>query len=135
MILWVRDPCWYLIVPTRSSRSRWGGNKPARAFDAKGCLRQLRERTGHNASERRAGPENVSRESRPSSHKGKADVQGSTNDGPTMPSLDFTGVVTMARRKGTSTQTREIRLGGRLEATNRSFVRSGPGSDGSRRGS
>ena len=33
---------------------------------SKGCYRQLSELAGHNVSERRAGPENVSRESRPS---------------------------------------------------------------------
>ena len=104
VVLWVRDPRRYLIVPTGSSRSRWGGNKLARAFDAKDCFRQFRELAGHNASERRVGPDNVSRESRPSTRKGKAAVQGSTNDGPTMPSLDFTGVMTMARGKGMPTQ-------------------------------
>src|ERR1041385_8809010 len=80
VILWVRDPRWYLIVPTRSSRSRWQGNEPARAFDAKGCFGQLRELAGHNASERRAGSANVSRECRPSSRKGKAVVQGTRSE-------------------------------------------------------
>jgi hypothetical protein len=45
-IPWVRDPCRYLIVPTGSSRSRWGGNKPARAFDGNGLL------LGSSASQR-----------------------------------------------------------------------------------
>jgi hypothetical protein len=67
----------------------------------KGCLGQLSEPAGHNASERRAGPENVSGESRPSARKGKAAVQGNPND---LGALDFTGVMTMARGKGKPTQ-------------------------------
>lgn len=68
---------------------------------AKGCLGQLSELAGHNASERRAGPENVSRGSRPSTRKGKAAVQGNPND---LWGLDSTGVMTMARGKGTPKQ-------------------------------
>lgn len=68
------------------------------------AFRQFSEPAGHNLSERRAGPENVSRKCRPSRSKGKAVVQGSTNDGPTILSLELAGVVTMARGKGTPTQ-------------------------------
>ncbi len=51
-------------IPTRqrvaaagSNRSDSGGNETAEAFDGKGCLGQLREQAGCNASERRAGLE------------------------------------------------------------------------------
>src|SRR5271157_5802650 len=51
-------------IPTRqrvaaagSNRSDSGGNETAEAFDGKGCLGQLREQTGRNASKRRAGLE------------------------------------------------------------------------------
>jgi len=41
---------------------------------SKGGLGPLSESAGHNVSERRAGPENASRGSRPSARKGKADA-------------------------------------------------------------
>jgi len=68
-------------IPTRqrvaaagSNRSDSGGNETAEAFDGKGCLGQLREQAGRNASERRAGPENERCGSRPDKGAGKADV-------------------------------------------------------------
>jgi hypothetical protein len=48
--------------------------------------------------------------------------------------LDFTGAMTMARGKGNTNATREIRPGGRLEATNRTLARGRSGSGGSRIG-
>ena len=51
-------------IPTRqrvaaagSNRSDSGGNETVEASDGKGCLGQLREHSGRNASERRAGLE------------------------------------------------------------------------------
>ena len=57
-----------------SSRSRSGGNERSRAFGVTGLHWQFSESAGHNASERRAGPENLSRGSRPTSTMGKAAV-------------------------------------------------------------
>ena len=69
---WVRDPHLEGGCTPGSSRSRSGGNERSGAFDVKGLPRQLSESAGHNASERRAGPENVCCGSRPSTRKGKA---------------------------------------------------------------
>ena len=53
LILWVRNPRRQRVVPAGSSRSRWGGNKLARAFDSVKASRgqhypdmQLYERLG-----------------------------------------------------------------------------------------
>jgi hypothetical protein len=45
------------VAPAGSNRSGSGGNETAEAFDGKGRLGRLREQTGRNASERRAGLE------------------------------------------------------------------------------
>jgi hypothetical protein len=45
------------VVPAGSNRSGSGGNNTAEAFDAKGRLGRLREQSGRNVSERRAGLE------------------------------------------------------------------------------
>jgi hypothetical protein len=68
---------------------------------SKGCFGQFSEPAGHNLSERREGPENVSCGSRPSAGKGKAAIQEHSNDNR---ALDSAGVMTMARGKGTPTQ-------------------------------
>ena len=77
---------------------------------SKGCLGQLSESAGHNASERRAGPENASRGSRPFTRKGKANADEAESN---LGLIGSTGVMTMARDKGNSQATREIRRGGR----------------------
>src|SRR5439155_20942738 len=45
------------VAPAGSNRSGSGGNDTAEAFDGKGRLGRLREQTGRNVSERRAGLE------------------------------------------------------------------------------
>ena len=76
---------------------------------SKGCLGQLSERAGPNTRERRAGPENVSRGSRPSARKGKATAGGVA----AIPPSGSAGVMTRARRKGKGDATRESRYCGR----------------------
>jgi len=65
---------WKEVVPqeaVEADREATTGREPSMT---KGCLGQLSESAGHNASERRAGPENASRGSRPSTRKGKANA-------------------------------------------------------------
>jgi hypothetical protein len=77
---------------------------------SKGCLGQFSELAGHNVSERRAGPENASRGSRPFARTGKATAGEAENN---LGLAGSAGVMTMARDKGNSQATREIRHGGR----------------------
>ena len=69
-------------IPTRqrvaaagSNRSDSGGNEAAEAFDGKGCLGQLREQAGRNASERRAGLETSDVGADPTKGRGRPSLQ------------------------------------------------------------
>ena len=71
-------PCEGVVVPMGARPIRKGVDHPEaveadqeatngrESLMSKGCVRQLSESAGHNASERRAGLENVRRGSRPS---------------------------------------------------------------------
>ena len=130
-IPWVRDPLLELFVRQEAvgvDREVTNGREPLMST---GCLGQFSELAGHNVSERRASLENVNRESRPSTRKGKAAAGEAENK---TGFVGLTGVMTMARDKGNSRQSREIRGGGRL-TVNRQLARVRPGHCGSRRGS
>ena len=96
-------------IPTRqrvaaagSNRSDSGGNETAEAFDGKGCLGQLREQAGRNASERRAGPETNDVEADPTMGRGRPLLQPVRSDWGCGP----TGVMAMAcLHKETSSNT------------------------------
>jgi hypothetical protein len=103
---------WKRVVfqeAVEADREVTNGREP---LTSKGCLGQFSELAGHNVSERRAGPENASCGSRPSARKGKANVVEAENN---LGLVGSTGVMTMARDKGNSQATREIRRGGRLD--------------------
>ena len=70
----VQTPSGSLVVSAGSSSSVMGGNKHGGALNVKGSCKRFSERAGRNVSERRAGPENGHRRSRPSAPEGKAAV-------------------------------------------------------------
>ena len=71
---------WKEVVPQEAvevDREATNGREP---LTSKVRLGRISESAGHNLSERREGPENASRGSRPSTRKGKAKVGEAANN-------------------------------------------------------
>jgi hypothetical protein len=68
---WVRFPPGSLVILAGSSSSDSGGNKRVEALNDKGSFQRFSKRAGRNLRERRAGPENAYRRSRPSAFIGE----------------------------------------------------------------